>query len=320
MEGKLFLVGIGLGVFSWILRGALSQWKTLRNRILTSLWHALFCSGACGVIIHVVSSAVHQGETQWKAIAAGAVLGSLWGSWRGWTKGKADQSREGMLKEDLEWVETAFSAILLAAFLMYFIVQAFKIPSGSMRMTLQEGDHLFVNKFLYGIRIPFTQKRIWKWRKVERGNVIVFRFPTQDKGELHCGSPQHGKDFIKRAIALPGDSVEVRGGEVYVNNRPLESEPYTQYLDHSRNPRPRIRISSTEYQQLWESRRLDRSVGEVMRDYFGPIQVPAGTYFVMGDNRDRSCDSRFWGPVPDTYLKGKAWLVYWPPGRWKIIQ
>ena len=320
MESKLFFIGVGVGVFALVLRGALFRWVALRNRLLSSLWHGIFCSGVAGVVVHILTSAVHQGETQWNAIAAAACAGMAWGLLRGWMRGRQEQGREFYLKEDLEWVETAFSAVLLAAFLMYFFVQAFKIPSGSMRVTLLEGDHLFVNKFIYGVRIPFTDKRIWKWQPVHRGDVVVFQFPSDDPDEIHCGSSQYGKDFIKRAVAVPGDVVEIRSGTVYVNGKPSDSSSHAQYLDLYRNPPPHRRISSEEYQKLWETRRLDRTMGEVMRDYFGPITVPPRSYFAMGDNRDRSCDSRFWGPVPDSYLKGKAWVLYWPPNRAKVIR
>ncbi|MBI4249498.1 MAG: signal peptidase I [Elusimicrobia bacterium] len=225
-----------------------------------------------------------------------------------------------MLSNDLEWADTFFSAVLLASFLMYFVLQAFKIPSGSMRATLLEGDHLFVNKFIYGIRIPMTSTRLARWKKVERGDVVVFRFPTDDTEEVHCGNKQYGKDFIKRAVGLPGDKVEVKNGVVFVNDKPLLHEAYVQTVDAQRQPASPVRLDPDRYQNLWQDHQLDQTLGDATRDYFGPVKLPADEYFVMGDNRDRSCDSRFWGPVSDRFLKGKAWFIYWPPDRIKGVE
>ncbi|MBL0349975.1 MAG: signal peptidase I [Elusimicrobia bacterium] len=219
-----------------------------------------------------------------------------------------------VLRDNLEWADTGFSAILLAAVIMYFLVQAFKIPSGSMRNTLLEGDHLFVNKLVYGVRIPYTGKRVLRFRAVKHGDVVVFRFPTTD-----TASPHYGKDFIKRAIGLPGDTIEVRDKKVYVNGAPTD-ETYTHFEDEEVFPGPEPSRSGVDRQAVWERGDLAREEGENVRDNFGPVTVPAGHYFCMGDNRDRSYDSRFWGPMPDTHLKGRAWFVYWPLSRRKIIR
>ncbi|OIO12137.1 MAG: signal peptidase I [Elusimicrobia bacterium CG1_02_63_36] len=205
--------------------------------------------------------------------------------------------------------------MLLAAVLMYFVVQAFKIPSGSMLNTLQIGDHLFVNKFIYGFRIPLTDKRVLELRPVGRGDIMVFRFPTDDPTEVHCGSVQYGKDFIKRVIGLPGETVALRDGKVLIDGKPLGDEPYV-HLRHSvRYPAPSIQLTPERYQEFWQNRELDSKLGDTMKDHFGPVTVPEGSYFVMGDNRDASCDGRFWGPVQKKYVKGKAWILYWPPNR-----
>ncbi|MBI4348410.1 MAG: signal peptidase I [Elusimicrobia bacterium] len=215
----------------------------------------------------------------------------------------------------MEWAETVFSAVLLASLLMYFVVQAFKIPSGSMRTTLLEGDHLFVNKFIYGVRIPFTRKRILKFTQPRRGDIMVFQFPTDNPQETHCGSVQFGKDFIKRTIGLPGETVEIKKGKVFIDGKVLEGEAYAQYVDASRYPPATTKLPAEDYQRLWQTHQLDHRLGDAVRDNFGPIKVPEGTYLMMGDNRDRSCDGRFWGPVAEHYLKGKAWVIYWPPTR-----
>jgi len=209
-----------------------------------------------------------------------------------------------------------------------FVVQAFKIPSGSMENTLLIGDRLFVNKFVYGLRVPYTGRRVLGLEKIARGDVAVFKFPVEDPRELHCGSVQYGKDFIKRVIGLPGDVVEVRQGRVMVNGRPPEQEPYAHWTAPYRMQEPlrAKEISGERYQQLWQEHRLDREFEDKpddyasLRDYFGPVTVPARSYFMMGDNRDASCDSRYWGPVPEGFMKGKAWLLYWPIARMKTVR
>jgi signal peptidase I len=287
----------------------------------------------------------------WPTVIVTAGVGYMIGAgWRPFARADRE-SVGGVLKETLEWADTGFSAILLAAAIMFFAVQAFKIPSGSMRLTLLEGDHLFVNKFIYGWRIPYTDRRVLRPRPVKRGDIVVFRFPTDDKN-----SPHHGKDFIKRAIGLPGDVVEVRDKKVIVNGQPLD-EAYVHVADPNVYPRPwltrgspsagRVAVKGREvyldgrvvdesrffydedftvlrdtaaFQSIWENGRLARWENFGFRDNFGPVRVPAGHYLVMGDNRDHSYDSRFWGPLPDTHLKGRAWVLYWPLARKKLIK
>lgn len=197
-----------------------------------------------------------------------------------------------VLNEGLEWVDTGIVALILSFFIMTFVLQAFEIPSGSMRNTLIEGDHLFVTKFIYGTRIPFTDKVIWKIKKPERGDIIVFKSPTEPK-----------KDFIKRCIGLPGDKIEINDKKVFVNDKPIE-EPYVIYMD------------SHVYAK--DSHFLSKNCRA--RDNFGPIVIPEGYYFMMGDNRDSSFDSRFWGPLGDKYIRGKALFLYWPLKRIKLIK
>jgi len=163
-----------------------------------------------------------------------------------------------------QYTEAFLIAILLALVIRTFVVQAFKIPSGSMLPTLQIGDHLLVNKFLYWFTDP------------QRGDVIVFKFPQDEE-----------RDFIKRVIALPGDKVEVRGKRVYVNDKPVQ-ESYAVHLDPSMQENPHS-----------------------PRDNFAPVQAPSGQLFMMGDNRDYSMDSRFWGFLDINKIKGKAFIIYW---------
>ncbi len=188
-----------------------------------------------------------------------------------------------ILQEAKEWSDVVFQALLLAFLLMTFVIQAFKIPSGSMKNTLLIKDHLFVLKFIYGTRIPFTDTIICPLKAPERGEVIVFRYPLEPS-----------KDFIKRVIGVGGDKIEIKNKKVYLNGELLH-EPYVIHTD------PYIYRSPP-------------------RDNFGPLIVPEGHYFVMGDNRDESADSRFWGVLSRKYIKGKALFVYWPLYRIKIIK
>ena len=175
-----------------------------------------------------------------------------------------------------ENIEAIIIAVILAMFIRTFLVQAFKIPSGSMLPTLLIGDHLLVSKFLYGVRIPYTDIRLLRLRPPRRGDIAVFAFPGDDS-----------KDFIKRIIGEPGDTLEVREKKVFLNGQLLD-DPWGNWAD---------------------GRVLPPSSGQ--RDFFGPVTIPKGMYFVMGDNRDRSLDSRFWGFVEDARLKGKAFIIYW---------
>ncbi|RMD83149.1 MAG: signal peptidase I [Candidatus Dadabacteria bacterium] len=174
-----------------------------------------------------------------------------------------------------EYAEALGMAILLALFIRTFIVQAFKIPSGSMLPTLQVGDHLLVNKFIYGVRIPLLGKRLFAFHQPERGDVIVFIYP-QDRS----------KDFIKRVIGLPGERVEIKNKVVYINGKKIP-DPHAYYQP------------------------IDPRLARRPRDNFGPYEVPPGHVFVLGDNRDHSHDSRFWGSVPINDILGKAFILYW---------
>ncbi len=175
-----------------------------------------------------------------------------------------------------EFVESIIWALVLAFIIRSCVVQAFKIPSGSMEDTLVIGDHLLVNKFIYGIKLPFTDKRILKLRDPIRGDVMVFEYPED-----------RSKDFIKRVIGVPGDEISVRDKQVFVNGV-LYHNPHEVHKESDMIPK-----------------------GVAPRDNFGPINVPAHSYFMMGDNRDRSYDSRFWGFIKDTDIKGKAFIKYW---------
>jgi signal peptidase I len=326
METRLFFIGVAMGVYAYATRRWSKSGK-LDSRMAASLWHALFYLlagfGITLVAVLSIESRVRfvdaaSGVLTMREILTGLVGGLLLGTWgyfRAWTQGTEEEKRRFYVEEDLEWAETVFSAVLLAAVLMYFVVQAFKIPSGSMLNTLKIGDHLFVNKFIYGFKVPLTDRRLLPMKDVQRGDIMVFRFPTEDREEIHCGSVQYGKDFIKRVIGLPGETVAIRDGRVLINGETLPEEPYVHFRNAVRYPEPSIRLEPERYQQLWEDRQLDGKLGDTMKDHFGPVKIPDEAYFVMGDNRDASCDGRFWGPVQKKYLKGKAWILYWPPNR-----
>ncbi len=181
-----------------------------------------------------------------------------------------------------EYVEALIIALILAFFIRTFVVQAFKIPSGSMLDTLLIGDHLLVNKFKYGVRLPFTDMTVLPLSDPKFQDIIVFEYP-QDPS----------KDFIKRVIGLPGDTIEIRDKVVYRNGQKLD-EPYVQHTDPRSLPGP--------------------------RDNMPEITVPVGKYFVMGDNRDESLDSRFWGTVDRGAILGKAWVIYWSWGGMSDIR
>ncbi|HEY7321817.1 MAG TPA: signal peptidase I [Candidatus Binatia bacterium] len=175
-----------------------------------------------------------------------------------------------------EYAEAIGMALLLALFIRTFIVQAFKIPSGSMIPTLQIGDHILVNKLAYGIRVPVWGHYLMHLGTVQRGDVIVFIFPED-----------RSKDFIKRVIGVAGDTVEIRGKKVYINGRQIDD--------------PHAHFEGDDPQNILPA----------SRDDYGPTKVPANHIFVMGDNRDRSYDSRFWGFVNLDDVRGKAFLIYW---------
>lgn len=192
---------------------------------------------------------------------------------------RSSQSRPQKKSFLREYGEALFIALILALVIRAFLVQAFSIPSGSMLPTLQVGDYLLVNKFIYGLRNPFTNKVMVPLGQPKRGEIVVFIFP-QDPS----------KDYIKRVIGLPGDKVQIVDKKVLINGKLLET-PQAVYNDPTLIPAPTHRTESP-------------------RDNFGPVVVPPNAYFVMGDNRDHSYDSRFWGFVPMDALRGKALIIY----------
>ena len=183
------------------------------------------------------------------------------------------QSKKSVIRENIEAI---LIAVLLALFIRTFIIQAFKIPSGSMLPTLQIGDHLLVSKFIYGIKMPFTGSTLIPISDPKPNDIVVFEFPKNP--EL---------DYIKRVIAVAGDIVEIRDKKIFINGKPFDDR-------HGVFKDPLIHPASLD-----------------PRDNFGPTTVPAGKIFTMGDNRDNSFDGRFWGFVDLKAIRGKAWVIYW---------
>jgi signal peptidase I len=189
------------------------------------------------------------------------------------TEKEDNGEKRGRWRENLEAI---LVAVVIALFIRTFVVQAFKIPSGSMKQTLQIGDHILVNKFIYGVKIPYWRKTIIPVKDPKRGDIIVFKFPEDPD-----------KDFIKRVVGVAGDVIEGRDKKLYVNHQPVNHD-YGVHTDTYIYPK-NIR----------------------KRDNFGPITVPENSLFVMGDNRDESYDSRFWGFVDLKAVNGKAFIIYW---------
>jgi signal peptidase I len=181
-----------------------------------------------------------------------------------------------------EWVESIVIAFVLAMVIRAFVVQAFKIPTGSMRTTLIEGDIILVNKFIYGAKVPFTNWNLPALRNPKRGDIVVFIYPENPK-----------KDFIKRLVAVEGEAVEIKSGTIYINGQPLLDPLFSKRYYYNRGG------FAKEGQKL---------------------VVPKDSFFVLGDNSISSQDSRYWGFVPRKNILGRAMLIYWPPQRIRLLQ
>jgi len=181
-----------------------------------------------------------------------------------------------------EYFESIVIAVILALFIRTFAVQAFKIPTGSMENNLLIGDHLLVNKFVFAPTAGPLERTLLPVRPIRRGDVLVFKFPEDPE-----------RDFVKRVIGLPGETLEMREKRIYIDGKPID-EPYVHLLEPLSTPSALHETTSTD-----------------LRERYGPITVPPDQYFMMGDNRDNSQDSRYWGFLPRSYVKGRALMVYW---------
>ncbi len=188
-----------------------------------------------------------------------------------------------------DWIKSIVIALIIALFIRAFIVEAFKIPSSSMENTLLIGDHILVSRFIYGIRMPFSGATIIPVGHPKHGDIVVFMWPKNPN--IY---------YIKRCIGVPGDVLEMKDKVLYRNGKKVV-EPYVIHRDLNIYPR------NTQYRM---ARTLFGS-----RDNFGPVKVPPHSYFMMGDNRDNSYDSRYWGFVPEKNLTGKAFIIY---GSWEF--
>src|SRR4051794_20132099 len=192
---------------------------------------------------------------------------------------KADAETQPYVKSTArEYFESICVAVILALFVRTFVVQAFKIPTGSMENNLLIGDHLLVNKFVFAPTLSKLEGTLLPIDPIKRGDIVVFKYPEEPD-----------RDFIKRVIGLPGDTLELKQKRVYLNGT-LLNEPYVHYLS------PPEESSADDFD---------------VRVRYGPVTVPPDHYFMMGDNRDNSQDSRYWGFLPRSYVKGKALFVYW---------
>jgi signal peptidase I len=208
-----------------------------------------------------------------------------------------------------EWIEPFLIAAIVALFIRQFIVEAFKIPSGSMIPTLTIGDHLLVNKFIYGPRIPFTDNRLFSWKEPKRGEIVVFKYPENEE-----------KNFIKRVVGVPGDKIEIKNGKLFINDQMV---PLTDLGDYEGKDQsgglPFYSKPKLLEEQLGTMRHRILYLRDQSGSNFGPKIVPRESVFVMGDNRDNSQDSRVWGFVNYSKILGRALIIYWSwdgNGRW----
>jgi len=196
----------------------------------------------------------------------------------------------------LEWAKSFTIAIILFLFVRTFLVEAFKIPSGSMEKTLLVGDFLLVNKMVYGAEIPFTGKHLPAIRHPQRGDVIVFQWPLDPT-----------KNFVKRLVGVPGDTLEMKGGELYVNGE-HQNERYVSHSEPDMDPSP----PDFDWQKKYLVKTAEAASGPPpSRNNWGPLVVPKDEYFVLGDNRDNSLDSRYWQFVPNSLIRGRPMFVYY---------
>ncbi len=203
------------------------------------------------------------------------------------------------------WLWPLIWAVLVVKLLINpFLLEAYEVPTESMVKTILPGDRLMAEKFTYGIHIPFTDKVVLSLAAPKPGQIVVFK------------GPYDGKTLVKRCVARGGDIVEVRHKKLFVNGKEM-ADPFVQHSDDIEYPVPKDAIDQATLQRYWERGQLDQAYW--VRDNFGPVQVPKDCFFMMGDNRDNSFDSRFWGPLPRNMVRGRPLIIYWSWDRWSDI-
>jgi signal peptidase I len=222
------------------------------------------------------------------------------------TKKKKDQpAKKDGFQVTLEYIKSFLIALLLALLIKATIIEAYKIPTPSMEKTLLAGDFILGNKFIYGINIPFTKIHLPAFREPKHGDIIIFHPPH---------SPH--ENYVKRCIGLPGDTIQLVHKRVYVNGKLYEDQAFTQYITNYDIPRDqRIGDPYDEARLKYGITNIGHRPYAPFRDNSYPIVVPPGKYFMMGDNRDNSLDSRMWGFVDRNQIMGKALLIHW---SWKL--
>lgn len=193
-----------------------------------------------------------------------------------------------------DWIEALIVAAIFATLIKGFLIQTYLVPTGSMENTIMIGDFLFANRLTYGIKVPLTDKIITQWEKPRRGEIVIFKYPYANKL------------FVKRCVGLPGDTIEIIDKELYVNHKKM-IESYARHVDATIYPN--IELDSSLIQGYWVNREF-MFTGLAIRDNFGPVVVPEDQYFMLGDNRDNSDDSRFWGPLKNKYIVGTPLFIW----------
>ncbi len=220
---------------------------------------------------------------------------------------ESEEKTEKKKKTAREQLEAWIWTLVAVFFIRAFLVQGYVVPSGSMEDTLLPGEFLMALKFTYGVEIPYTGIKFFQFKKPHRGETVIFKYPLANM------------DYVKRVVGLPGDTIVIKNKQLFINGKAWDT-PKANHKDPNIIPPTMVvgeNYDQWEYQRLWEQRRFIDN--RFVRDNFGPVVVPDSCVFVMGDNRDYSHDSRFWGPLPLKNLKGTPFIIYFswdPTGPW----
>ncbi|MEW9570567.1 signal peptidase I [Rhodanobacter sp. Si-c] len=274
-------------------------------------------------------------------LALTVLFGVVWGLDRLflYKKRKARLEAAGSEYRDpapVDWARSLFPVVLVVLVLRSFVAEPFRIPSGSMMPTLDVGDFILVNKFAYGLRLPAFNTKFLDLGEPKRGDVVVFRFPgflCRDasgklvrSGDMSCADPQApvpSQNWIKRVIGLPGDTVEIQGSDLLINGKPVQADEIGPYVGNPQRDEERLMLDMgatvwTEHLQREDGRMVNHLIARMpayttpysIPNAVVPSKVPQGCYLVMGDNRNNSTDSRWWGCLPEQNLAGKAFMIW----------